>query len=557
VDSIPDASITPAGPFCKDILSEQLTPLYNGGGSFSSDVFVDATGLFEPVKAYVGLNRVYYSFTDSRGCSSIDSIDVQVDSIPDASMAPAGPFCANDAATTISLVHNSGGTFEVTAYNDANGLFDPSLAAIGSNDVFYTFTDSRGCVGRDTMAVVVDTIPDASITPAGPFCSNLPGQQLIGLVNTNGTYDAPNVMNDGSFIPMDLGVGNHWVYYTVVDSKGCENRDSTEVVIWDIPDATINQAGPFCANDAPQQITTQNTGGTFGVTTYLDNSGMFSLEVAQAGMHEVTYLLVDVNGCEDHDTIDVEVYAIPTNTLTIDPAEGCEPFEVTFTTENETVIEWTIDGVTYSDASVTQTFNAGTYPVALTVTNADGCSISLDDELVVHENPIAGFGVSPDKIYINDPRVFFDDSSVVDISQWTWDFGDGGSDFSQNPMHRYADPGTYTVQLAIADVNGCVDTTTGTVTILDELLFFIPNAFSPNLDGDNDVFRVYGLGIDRIECSIFNRWGEKLLESENFTDWDGTYKGSTVSNGVYVYIITIIDNRGMKHYAKGEVHLVR
>ena len=93
--------------------------------------------------------------------------------------------------------------------------------------------------------------------------------------------------------------------------------------------------------------------------------------------------------------------------------------------------------------------------------------------------------------------------------------------------------------------------------VFDDYVAFIPNAFSPNGDGYNDYFFVVGRGIVHIECTIYNRWGEKLYQAEDFKQWDGRYQDVIVQNGPYIYMMTITDNKGLKHHYKGEVNVVR
>ncbi len=146
---------------------------------------------------------------------------------------------------------------------------------------------------------------------------------------------------------------------------------------------------------------------------------------------------------------------------------------------------------------------------------------------------------------------------IGNVVGWQWSLGDGNSSMDQNPSHLYESGGDYSVVLYIEDENGCIDSTLQVVTINDELLLMIPNAFSPNGDDLNDVFRLNGLGFTNVRMQIFNRWGEKLLDEDSFESWDGTYNGEFVQTGVYIYLTTITDNRGRKTYRKGEIHVVR
>jgi gliding motility-associated-like protein len=94
----------------------------------------------------------------------------------------------------------------------------------------------------------------------------------------------------------------------------------------------------------------------------------------------------------------------------------------------------------------------------------------------------------------------------------------------------------------------------------EEGLLFIPNAFTPNGNGNNDVFLAYGQGITSFHMRIFNRWGELLFETSDMNNgWDGRYKGQIVQTDTYVYTIdyeTTCEGAQLKNKI-GHVNVVR
>ncbi|HWB62842.1 MAG TPA: gliding motility-associated C-terminal domain-containing protein, partial [Chitinophagales bacterium] len=113
----------------------------------------------------------------------------------------------------------------------------------------------------------------------------------------------------------------------------------------------------------------------------------------------------------------------------------------------------------------------------------------------------------------------------------------------------------------VTDANGCKATDTITLNVLKGATdIFVPNAFSPNGDGNNDYFEVYGdMGaVSFFEVSVFDRWGEKVFESNDYRfKWDGTYKGEPAQIGNYVYVITAAFLNGSHKNYKGSVTLLR
>lgn len=86
---------------------------------------------------------------------------------------------------------------------------------------------------------------------------------------------------------------------------------------------------------------------------------------------------------------------------------------------------------------------------------------------------------------------------------------------------------------------------------------FIPNSFTPNDDGKNDVFRPVGLSIESMTFQLFNKWGQKIIEDDNFTQWDGRLNGEMLTNGTYLYQMKFVDEKGRFHFRSGSLYLHR
>jgi gliding motility-associated-like protein len=122
----------------------------------------------------------------------------------------------------------------------------------------------------------------------------------------------------------------------------------------------------------------------------------------------------------------------------------------------------------------------------------------------------------------------------------------------------YSLPGVYTITLEITTDNGCTETYTKTlsVTLPDNL--FIPTGFTPNNDGNNDLFRVRGHNILFADMSIYNQWGQRIWYSpKEMTGWDGTANGQKVPMGSYAYVIEIHFDSGKKEIHRGNINLIR
>jgi gliding motility-associated-like protein len=142
-----------------------------------------------------------------------------------------------------------------------------------------------------------------------------------------------------------------------------------------------------------------------------------------------------------------------------------------------------------------------------------------------------------------------------------WDFGDGSTSTEMNPVHKFAVSDTpYRVTLSVTNSFGCASTVTYfrdiVVTSVPDV--FIPNTFTPNGDGKNDGFRIFGEGITLENFQIFNVYGNIVFESEDVTEmWDGEFNGKPVQGGTYYYTATIKDFIGLTYEKEGSFTVIR
>lgn len=228
-------------------------------------------------------------------------------------------------------------------------------------------------------------------------------------------------------------------------------------------------------------------------------------------------------------------------------------------TAADTTFTWTTPtGTTITSGQGTDSIivNWGTTSGTVTVTVSDipGCSSSPASCTVgLNGSPVAKFGSST----LENHFYNFKDSSTGAPTSWSWDFGDGQTSSSQNPTHVYLSCGETRVCLTVAK-GGCSDSAC-TIIEVNELAV-IPNVFSPDGDGVNDVFFINNICLKDFDLEIFNRWGMKIFETTlSGAGWDGfTASGSISPEGTYYYIFkgsSIIS--GKNYSTKGFVTLVR
>jgi len=189
----------------------------------------------------------------------------------------------------------------------------------------------------------------------------------------------------------------------------------------------------------------------------------------------------------------------------------------------------------------------GHYIPQLTVTDINGCVNTVTANVITYPIPNPEFAYTPNPASILYPKIqFINQSSGAIITSYNWNFGDasGMGSSLQNPSYTYADTGTYYVTLIDTSINGCVASVVQPVIIEPDFTLYVPNAFTPNGDGKNEVFTAQGDGILTFTMYIFDRWGNPIFTASNINiGWNGRRNNSTGSEtlqeDVYVWKIDL------------------
>jgi len=211
--------------------------------------------------------------------------------------------------------------------------------------------------------------------------------------------------------------------------------------------------------------------------------------------------------------------------------------------------------------------------------NNDTGSISGSALVTIQQAPVANFHLNPDAMTILYTTTRMIDESVADTSlvSWHWDFGDNTpADSARNPYHIYKDSiALYQVSLIVSDANGCTDTTFKHLQITDDYWMYIPNSFTPDLDGKNDKFCIsyHGVREETFTFNAYNRFSELVYSTNNINSlecpnkeneylingWDGKHQvtGNDLPTGTYIYEVYFQDFEGWKHQDRGHVFIVK
>ncbi len=360
-------------------------------------------------------------------------------------------------------------------------------------------------------------------------------------------------------------------------ATGCTVTGDIQVNILSEITAAFEVAGDSCSNDPLQFLNNSVTGpGTVSWRWDFDDGNTSTQreplhQYTTASFREVTLRVEDQNGCVDSTSQTIAFFPVPrSTTITRSLNEGCAPETVDFalvlsSINEQYAIAWDFgDGNSAFIARPSHTYEQpGTYPVRVTVEAPNGCRLDslLDPPLILLERPQAGFSFDPLQPTSLDPEVRFTDESRL-AAQYQWDFGGLGASTDPNPVFTFPDTGSHLVVLEVTHANGCTDTFSQLIAIESLIAFYLPNAFSPNEDGNNDEFKGYGpLGGKRdFQMLIFDRWGNQVFETEDpARGWNGQWlnTGDPLPEGVYVYLVTFIGPEDQLVKLKGMVTLVR
>ncbi|GAB4455930.1 MAG: hypothetical protein OHK0036_19670 [Bacteroidia bacterium] len=269
----------------------------------------------------------------------------------------------------------------------------------------------------------------------------------------------------------------------------------------------------------------------------------------------------------------VNVLPLPTPNFIYDKIEGCKPLCVKLNSNSQPPSINTIWDFGYNlyanGDSVNYCFNKpGVYPVKVSLIDSNGCknTVQAPFSINVFPRPEPAIYFNPNAPTLLKNEVQFEATyNNGPITYWHWDFGDimTNSDTSniQNPIYTYTYVANYPVMLIATNIYGCTDTVYRLISVNEEFTMYIPDAFTPNGDGINDVFNVKGAGFveEGFEMRIYDRWGELIYKTNDvMKGWDGTVKGTPAKNDVYVYKIrcfTTVQN--IKKEFVGHVTLYR
>lgn len=387
--------------------------------------------------------------------------------------------------------------------------------------------------------------PELTVPPDQTIC-------LGDSIFLSATSNYPIEWNTGTSLDTVDGI---WVKPTAPTTYSVRTLDGTTCSVTEEITITVlgNTINPFpesvCEGTTPFVINAVAGAGTWSGPGIINpNTGLFDATLAGPGSHLIQFK--PEGDCALGYQVEMVVAPAPILEFTVDKPVGCPPHALQFFDESVPKVAFVLwrfgDGTigdTFNDPEKTY-FEPGWYSVTLEAYYSDYCRASLTKDSFIHilVPPVADFSFSPEDPSNLEPEVQFTDQSGGEPQTWSWTFGDGESGIGQNPMHSFNEPGVYPVTLTVSGAAGCEDVVTQTVIVSWDVRLFIPNAFSPNEDGVNDVFRPSVIGpVDDYTLRIYDRWGNLLFESRDVAiGWEGeAMNGKGLDPAVYTYVLSV------------------
>ncbi len=508
-------------------------------------------------------------FGANSGCTR--SITAQFTIVPNPTVSVISPtpvICAGQSFTYTSAGASS---YNWSALNPGSPFYTSGSIAVTNpsvNSVFAVTGSSLGCYSAmHTTSLTVNPLPLLQISGDTRICSGTAAHLNVTGSATSFTWSPSSYLSSVNSSSVLVSPPANQIYMVTGALNNCTTTAAVSVSVLALPQASIEVSRPvFCLNDT---VTFKGSGGLMyswsGPLQFSSTYSSFQLTAnnpALAGYYTLT--VTDQNGCRGSARQLISLLPLPVATF-LGKMEGCAPFctKLSATTDSRVSKTWQFGQIKSggNDFSICL-YDPGTYRIFCRLyDNQTTCSNTLSREINVFPKPQVDFSFVPEHPLAGmDEVIFNDQSSGEGLHQWQWHFISNGGYRSTvpTPSFIFESDGISPVALTVKNKWGCADTMVKTVQVEPDFLVYVPNSFSPNGDGLNDIFYLKGKGIYESLLQVFDRWGAMIFESADINSgWDGTYKGSEVEIGTYAWKVLVKNKTGKTKSLAGHINLIR
>jgi gliding motility-associated-like protein len=546
VNPLPLVAISPSTP---EVCIGNSTTITASGGTAYSWNTTETTAAITVTPAATTTYSV--TATDVNTCSATGTVTVTVNQLPVPAINPASATVCQGSNTTLTA---SGGV----SYNWSDGTTTSVLTVAPSATTTYsvTVTDANTCSATTDATVTVNTLPVASVTPvSATICqgadTTLTASGGVGYLWSNAQTTATITVNPAITTTYTV---------TVADANTCTASTSATVTVIPTMVLTAVPTNVTCNGSNDGQVNLTVTSGQQPYTYAWDN-GSTTKDITALAPGVYNVLVTDGGGCTATTgaTI-IEPAALAYNSTAVNPSCATIPADgsiVTTVTGGTTPYSY----LWSNGATTAQLQNAGPGNYTVIITDANSCTVTdafvLDYLYDFTIQAVPAITISLGESTTLGYTLTGNAGSVTNL--WspaaTLSCADCVSPDAQPNV-------TTTYNIQVSNTAGCTATSSVLVTVKPDYSVFVPTAFTPNNDGNNDVFSIHFGSIKSLaymEISVFNRIGEKVFQSQDHAfEWDGTYKGTAQQPGVFTWVLklTFLDGH-REEIRKGTVTMIK
>lgn len=516
--------------------------------------------------------------TDNRGCTAVQNIEIQQLSKVEVGVAFIPPTCfnTNDGRAAINLLTGGAGMGDTTQYNyqwsipgASNSIAVTNLA--GGQTYYVTATDFEGCSGTASFFVTQPPpiLAQKSITNVTCFGFADGIAEVTGIEGAVPpvTYTWSNNTTGPRVENLAPGI----YFLTIKDGDDCTDTD-TIVITEPAPLNILFEVQPLkCSNDSNAVVTAVVQGGTPEYVLNW-NTGASGNPISNLGPGLYILDVTDNNGCSLTDSVTVarpdslQIQSEKTDPECFGGKDGRIRLIVS---GGQTPYRYNLEGGAFGGSSTFAGLGAGRYNFQ--VKDGNGCITTFIDSLGQPPQVVVSISLDTTVIVLGDSLLLSADvSNAVGLVDYDWrSFLVENLSCVDSPecsmiLVKPYQTNTYIVK--VEDENGCKNETRVTVTVDKPRGVYVPTAFTPNGDFNNDLLIVYGKSLQIrsvITFNVYDRWGELVYQDQNFQvnddtrGWNGIFRDKECDPGVYVWYLEVEYRDGYRESLRGDVTLIR
>jgi gliding motility-associated-like protein len=588
--------ILPVAPVCEGesitLSAQEISFLdYNwaGPGSFSQVGFN-----VEIINATSALSGFYVLTVSNptNNCVFTDSVLVTIHSIPSAPIIQTNAPVCQEGTITLSGPSPTAGTNTTYQWTGPQDFFSNQQNVVinnanSNNAGEYSLNITElGCVSSDaSVQVEVNPLPFVDAGEDLIICSGQvtslgsPGSDqftyqwfpITGLDNPSSPTSLLTIQNNES---TELEIN----YVLTATHLNCASYDTITITVNPFPDVQLSLPSSQCFDD---HMLSFSVDGSFssqaeffwqfspdGQPFEVSGSSVINVSFLSAGEKTITLTISDGDCLNQSISSTLELFDSPEISISSSATNVCIPEKIDFySTINSTdplqLILWDFgNGLTNNQQNASAIYTTeGNFYVSCLLVTSQGCSTlaQLPYQILAFNRPESAFSIQPKTTDIISPYTFVSDLS--NNAQYVYYWIDYEYFLDEvSPKITFQDTGLYAIMQIATNDAGCSDTSLQYFEVQTGFRIYIPNSFSPNGDGLNDLFLIKGEGIGRFSIEVYNRWGELLYLSNDINNgWDGrSMKSNEVcQDDIYLYVISAYDKEGVYYPFKGRITLLK